>query len=58
MLSGNPPFNGPNDKVIMNKVQQGKYSFDGPEWHQVSGDAKEFIKKMLEYDPEKRLTAE
>ena len=52
MLSGVPPFNGQNDKVIMNKVQQGKYSFDASEWSQVSNDAKEFIKKMLEYEPE------
>lgn len=31
---------------------------DGPEWEQVSGDAKLFLKQLLQLDPGKRLTAE
>ena len=29
LLSGTPPFNGPNDEEIMEKVKIGKYSFSG-----------------------------
>lgn len=58
LLAGYPPFNGPNDRVIMEKVSKGIYSFTGKEWLYVSKEAKSFIKKMLEYDPHARYTAE
>jgi len=53
LLCGYPPFNGPNDNVIMEKVKIGKYSYDGEEWNQVSQDGKNFIRKLLEKDPKK-----
>jgi len=58
LLSGQPPFNGDNDKEIMKKVRQGKFSFDSPQWSQVSDSAKDFIRKLLTYDPSKRPDAE
>lgn len=58
LLCGYPPFNGTNDKGIMEKVAKGVFSFDGEEWQQISQEAKSLIKKMLEYDPNKRLNAE
>lgn len=58
LLCGYPPFNGQNDKAIMEKVAKGVYNFDGEEWQQISTDAKTLIRKMLEYDPSKRLSAE
>ena len=58
LLCGFPPFNGENDKEIMERVAKGSYSFDFDEWKQISGEAKQFIKKMLEYDPVKRYNAE
>ena len=57
LLSGNPPFNGPDDQAILNKVKMGKYSMDIPEFSQVSSEAKDLIQKMLTYDPEKRISA-
>jgi calcium-dependent protein kinase len=57
LLCGYPPFNGPNDKVIMDKVAKGQYNFDGDEWRGVSSDAKEFIRQLLQFDPTKRYTA-
>ena len=42
----------------MERVAKGTYSFDFDEWKGVSIEAKQFIKKMLEYDPTKRYTAE
>lgn len=41
----------------MEKVSKGNFSFDSEEWDAVSKEAKEFIKKMLTYDPVKRYTA-
>ncbi len=58
LLCGFPPFNGENDKEIMDRVAKGTYSFDFDEWKGVSIEAKQFIKKMLEYDPSKRYNAE
>lgn len=42
----------------MKKVRSGKFSFDSPAWAQVSDSAKDFIRKLLTYDPEKRPDAE
>ena len=58
MLCGYPPFNGRNDRVILDKVAAGKYAFDTDEWKPISEDAKNFIRKLLEYDPKKRISAE
>lgn len=58
LLCGFPPFNGENDKEIMERVAKGSYSFDFDEWKQISSEAKQFIKRMLEYDPNKRYNAE
>ena len=42
----------------MEKVSKGLYSFAGKEWLYVSKEAKKFIKKLLEYEPQARYTAE
>ncbi len=42
----------------MEKVAKGIYNFDGEEWLQISKEGKEFISRLLEFDPEKRLSAE
>jgi calcium-dependent protein kinase len=58
LLSGYPPFNGPDDSTIMDKVSQGKYDFHHEEWKGISDEAKTFIKKMMEYDVKKRYSAQ
>lgn len=57
MLCGYPPFNGANDKSIIEAVLKGRYTLDEPEWEDISDDAKDLVKKMLEYDPSKRISA-
>jgi calcium-dependent protein kinase len=41
----------------MAKVEKGVYSLAREEFKDISNDAKDLIKKMLEYQPEKRVSA-
>ena len=58
LLSGKPPFDGPNDKVIQCRVLSGeKHQFKEDDFGHVSEDAKDLINRLLERDPKKRITA-
>ena len=57
LLSGNPPFNGKNDEAIFESINIGYCSFAGVEWKNVSNDAKMFIKKLLNVNPDLRISA-
>jgi len=57
LLCGYPPFNGGSDKQIIQAVLAGKYAIDEPEWADVSEEAKDLVKQLLTYDPEKRINA-
>jgi calcium-dependent protein kinase len=39
-LCGYPPFNGPRDEIIFDKVKAADYSFNTDEWKYVSNEAK------------------
>ena len=56
LLSGMPPFNGKDDDEILNAVMKGKYTLDISEFRKVSNQAKNFIKKLLTYNPKDRIT--
>lgn len=56
LLCGYPPFNGPNDKIIFQRVLEGKFQFPEEDWSGISKKAKELIQKMLTYDPTKRIS--
>ena len=57
LLCGHPPFDGENDKEILDKVLTGRYNFNYQEWDNVSKEAKDLVKIMLEENPEKRISA-
>nr|AGJ83805.1 calcium-dependent protein kinase 1a [Vitis amurensis] len=57
LLSGVPPFWGENEKSIFDAVLQGYVDFDSAPWPSISSSAKDLIKKMLMYDPKRRVTA-
>eukprot|EP00347_Sterkiella_histriomuscorum_P018781 403344202 len=58
LLSGNPPFNGKNDQAIFDSIALGYVSFQGVEWKNISNQAKIFIKKMLQVNPDDRISAQ
>jgi len=57
MLCGHPPFMGNKEDTIKNKILNGKLTFPEKEFKNVSNDVIMYIKQLLEYDPEKRLSA-
>jgi calcium-dependent protein kinase len=57
LLSGVPPFNGPNDNEIYKKIVNKKFEFPDKYWANISNDAKDLINKML-CEPINRLTAQ
>ena len=46
-LSGDPPFNGPNDNEIYQKISTMKFSFPDKKWKNISKEAKDLISHMI-----------
>lgn len=57
MLCGRPPFYAKNDEDLVRKIKSKSYSFNYPEFKNVSQEAKDLITKMLS-DQDKRLSAQ
>lgn len=57
LLAGEPPFQGDSEEEIMKNIINQKLNLDVPELENVSKQCKDLIKKLLEKDPDKRLTA-
>jgi calcium-dependent protein kinase len=57
LLSGVPPFWAETEQGIFDAVLRGITDFESEPWPSISGVAKDLVKKMLEHDPKKRLTA-
>ena len=58
LLAGTPPFDGNTENEIIGKIIRGKISFAEPIWEKISNEAKAFIKKMIQADEVKRISAE
>jgi calcium-dependent protein kinase len=43
LLCGYPPFNGADDKKIIQAVMKGEFTVDEPEWADVSSEAKDLV---------------
>jgi calcium-dependent protein kinase len=56
LLSGEPPFNGPNDRIIYSKIKKMDYNFPDEKWKNISSEAKDLISKMLSPEAQ-RLSA-
>ncbi|CAI5756655.1 unnamed protein product [Candida verbasci] len=56
MLCGFPPFYDEDSDVLTMKILNGDFVFLKPWWDEISDDVKDLITKMLEVNPEKRIT--
>ena len=58
ILCGVPPFYDEDHFLLFDKIKEGDYNFDHPNWEQVSPEGQDFISQLLVTDPSKRLGAE
>ncbi|XP_060066380.1 calcium/calmodulin-dependent protein kinase type IV-like [Ylistrum balloti] len=56
LLCGYEPFYDNNQQEFYKKILKADYQFDSPWWDDISENAKDFIRKMLQKDPRKRIT--
>ncbi|KAK1338711.1 hypothetical protein QTO34_019368 [Cnephaeus nilssonii] len=57
-LCGYPPFYDENDSKLFEQILKAEYEFDSPYWDDISDSAKDFIRNLMEKDPNKRYTCE
>ena len=57
LLCGYPPFLADTDPQVLAMVRRGTFTFPQEDWHQVSEDAKDLIKKLLAMKPAERFCA-
>ena len=57
LLCGSPPFYGKNEKEIFQKILDGEVDFKHKIWNKISEDAKNLVTKLLQVDPNERISA-
>ncbi|XP_072177574.1 calcium/calmodulin-dependent protein kinase type 1D-like [Diadema setosum] len=58
LLCGYPPFYDENDSKLFQQIMRGDYEFDSPYWDDISDSAKDFIRHLMDVDPNSRYTCE
>uniref|UniRef100_A0A8C4NMX4 Calcium/calmodulin-dependent protein kinase 1Da n=1 Tax=Eptatretus burgeri TaxID=7764 RepID=A0A8C4NMX4_EPTBU len=58
LLCGYPPFYDENDARLFEQILKAEFEFDSPYWDAISDSAKDFIRKLMEKDPEKRSSCD
>ena len=58
LMCGYPPFNGPTNEAVSDAILRGAYQFDANDWAGTSKECRDFVRRLLERDPLRRLTAE
>lgn len=57
LLSGKPPFVGPNRRITFDMIKNAPVDVGRESLKSVSADAKDLILRMLDRNPETRITA-
>jgi ribosomal protein S6 kinase alpha-1/2/3/6 len=59
MLSGKLPFkqeqNENNSDVILSRISENKIKLEGNNWNDITNEAKDLLRRMLDLDPRKRI---
>lgn len=55
LLSGTSPFLGENDRETLERIKSGNISFSDDAFSKVSDEAKDFLSKLLVFEPSGRL---
>ena len=58
LLCGYPPFNGQSNVDIFHHIKHSEPVFEGEEWADITREAIDLIKNMLNKNPAERITAE
>jgi serine/threonine protein kinase len=58
LLAGYPPFNGKDDDEVHRAILGGRYCFPPGDWRGTSREALDFIRRLMQMDTRKRMTAE
>ncbi|XP_048564926.1 calcium-dependent protein kinase 2 [Triticum urartu] len=57
LLCGVPPFWAESEHGIFNSILRGQIDFSSDPWPRISSGAKDLVRKMLNSDPKKRISA-
>eukprot|EP00794_Sanderia_malayensis_P006097 gene6097-6801_t len=58
LLCGYPPFYDEQDFLLYQQILRCDYEFESPYWDDISNGAQNFIKKLMDKEPDRRLTGE
>ena len=58
LLVGYPPFKGKTHQEICDTISIGKLELENEDFKEISEDAKNLFKSLLEYDHKKRISAD
>ncbi|XP_049294890.1 obscurin isoform X7 [Anopheles funestus] len=56
LLGGVSPFLGRNDRETLTRIKEGKWTFVGSVWENISAEARDFITRLLVYEEKHRMT--
>lgn len=57
LLSGRPPFPMDDERYLYSLIRKGAYSFPDRYWKKVSPEAIDLVRRLMNLDPQRRLTA-
>lgn len=58
LLCGYPPFNAESDQLLFRKIELCDYEFHSPDWDNISEEAKDFIRGLIQPNSRLRMTPE